>query len=122
MLLIEDDFALRANLAELLMQQGYVVECSADGAEAIRRLSRGPLPGAIVVDIMLPRMNGMKFREAQLRESMLRDIPTIAVTSTPDLSPLEGLGFAAVFKKPLDLDSLIDSLADVCADGRSTTT
>jgi two-component system response regulator MprA len=113
LLLIEDDFALRAHLAELLMQEGYYVGCAADGEEAIRRLQREPLPAAILLDIMLPRVNGVAFREAQIRTSGLRSIPTIAITSVKDIE-LEALGFAAVFKKPLDFDAFTRTLARVC--------
>jgi len=114
LLLIEDDFALRAHLAELLMQEGYYVGCAADGEEAIRRLQREPLPAAILLDIMLPRVNGVAFREAQIRTSGLRSIPTIAVTSIKDSDHLGKLGFAAVLKKPLDFDLLTRTLARVC--------
>jgi two-component system, chemotaxis family, chemotaxis protein CheY len=114
LLLVEDDFALRAHLAELLMQEGYYVGCAADGAEAIRRLQREPLPAAILLDIMLPRVNGVAFREAQMRSSGLRSIPTIAITSIQDNEYLQTLGFAAVFKKPIDFDTLTRTLARVC--------
>ena len=114
LLLIEDDFALRAHLAELLMQEGYYVGCAADGEEAIRRLQREPLPAAILLDIMLPRVTGVAFREAQMRTSGLRSIPTIAITSIKDSDHLQKLGFAAVFKKPLDFDTLTRTLARVC--------
>jgi two-component system response regulator MprA len=114
LLLIEDDFALRAHLAELLMQEGYYVGCAADGEEAIRRLQREPLPAAILLDIMLPRVNGVAFREAQMRTSALRSIPTIAITSIVDSGQLTALEFAAVFKKPIDFDTLTRTLARVC--------
>ncbi len=114
LLLIEDDFTLRAHLAELLMQDGYYVGCAADGEEAIRRLQREPLPAAILLDIMLPRVSGVAFREAQMRTSGLRSIPTIAITSIKDSDHLEKLGFAAVLKKPLDFDLLTRTLARVC--------
>ncbi len=114
LLLVEDDFALRAHLAELLMQEGYYVGCAADGAEALRRLQVEPLPSAILLDIMLPRVNGVVFREAQLRSSALRSIPTIAITSMKDMVDLDPLAFASVFKKPIDFDQLLDTLDNVC--------
>ncbi|HXJ20533.1 MAG TPA: response regulator [Polyangia bacterium] len=114
LLLIEDDFTLRAHLAELLMQEGYYVGCAADGEEAIRRLQREPLPAAILLDIMLPRVTGVAFREAQMRTSGLRSIPTIAITSIRDSELLQSLGFAAVFRKPIDFETLTQTLARVC--------
>ena len=114
LLLIEDDFALRAHLAELLMQEGYYVGCAADGSEAVRRLQREPLPAAILLDIMLPHVNGVEFREAQMRTSGLRSIPTIAITSMRDTGQLQSLGFAAILKKPIEFEALTKTLARVC--------
>ena len=82
-LLVEDDFTLRAYLAELLIQEGYDVVCAADGAEAVGRLQREPAPpAAILLDIMLPRMGGVSFRQLQMRSADLRDMPTVAMTGT----------------------------------------
>ncbi len=114
LLLIEDDFALRAHLSELLMQEGYYVGCAADGAEAVRRLQKEPLPDAILLDIVLPRMNGIAVRQAQLGSPALRAIPTIAITSLHDRTPMEGLDFAAVFRKPVDFDLLMRTLTRLC--------
>ncbi len=114
LLLVEDDFALRAHLAELLMQEGYYVGCAADGAEAVRRLQTEPLPDAILLDIVLPRMNGVAVRQAQLQSPSLRAIPTIAITSLQDRTPMEGLQFTAVFRKPVDFDLLMRTLTRIC--------
>lgn len=114
LMLIEDDFMLRANLAELLAAEGFLVTCAADGAEALARLEREPTPAAIVVDIMMPRMDGMSFRQAQLQSPLLRSVPTIAVTAARGLFDLDPLGFEAVLHKPLDFDSLVEALAKLC--------
>ncbi len=114
LLLIEDDFALRAHLAELLMQEGFYVGCAADGAEALRRLHIEPLPAVILLDIMLPRVNGLAFRAAQLRSTALRKIPTVVITSRKDLVELDELEFSAVFKKPIDFDQLVGALNQLC--------
>src|SRR3569623_3145443 len=64
LLLVEDDFMLRQDLAELLALEGYYVSSAADGIEALWRLERAPLPSAILLDLVLPKMNGISFREA----------------------------------------------------------
>ena len=114
LLLVDDDFILRAHLAELLMLEGYVVTCAADGAEALRRLTHEPLPSMILVDIMLPRMDGISFRQTQLRNPLLREVPTIAVTGTRNLDPLQAVGFTEILRKPLDYDRLTETLAKFC--------
>ncbi|HVT06970.1 MAG TPA: response regulator [Polyangia bacterium] len=114
-LLVEDDFTLRAYLAELLIQEGYDVVCAADGAEAIGRLQReAAAPAAILLDIMLPRMGGVSFRQVQLRSADLRDVPTLAMTGTSNAKELSKLQFDAVLRKPIDLDRLVDMLAKFC--------
>ena len=116
--LIEDDFALRANLAELLMQHGYEVVCAADGAEALRRLEHEPHLAGILLDIVLPHLDGVAFRRVQLRSSGFLGIPTIAMTSMKDLSRLDGLNFSKIINKPIDFDGLLHALDEICGDDK----
>jgi two-component system response regulator MprA len=113
-MLVEDDFILRAHLAELLMLEGYEVTCAADGAEALRRLQTDPPPSVIVVDILMPRLNGIAFRKLQLETPGLREIPTVALTSLADIDTDADLRFADFIKKPLVLDRLLQTLARLC--------
>ncbi|MFL5304367.1 MAG: response regulator [Polyangia bacterium] len=110
-LLIEDDFMLRQHMAELLTEEGYHVSSAADGADALLILEREPLPAAIILDIVLPRMSGLTFREVQLESPMLRNIPTIVVSATTKRLDLESLGFAAIIPKPAPFDKLAEALA-----------
>jgi len=114
LLFVEDDFVLRASLSELLIQEGYDVSCAADGAEALARLEREPLPAAIVLDVVLPRMSGLSFRQEQLRSPAFRDIPTIAFTAIRNAAELGALGFHAVISKPTSFDRLFQILASIC--------
>jgi CheY-like chemotaxis protein len=114
-LLVEDDFTLRAYLAELLIQEGYDVVCAADGAEAVGRLRGEPAPpAAILLDIMLPRMGGVSFRQLQLRWAELQGVPTLAMTGTSNAKELSPLRFDAVMRKPIDIDQLMNMLAKFC--------
>jgi CheY-like chemotaxis protein len=113
LMVVEDDFVLRTHLAELLTSEGFEVACAADGAEALWRLEREPTPTAILLDIVLPRMDGVSFRQEQLRSPELRAIPTIAVTATRDRPELESLEFHAVIRKPTSVDQLLALLADL---------
>ncbi len=114
LMLVDDDFILRANVAELLMLEGYNVTCAADGAEALRRLEHEPLPCLILLDIMLPHMDGTTFRKRQLQSPALRDVPTIAMTATPDLGELRALGFSEILKKPVSFDRLTETIDTLC--------
>lgn len=114
LMLVEDDFMLRAHMSELLASEGYLVSCAADGAEALARLEREPAPAAIVLDIVMPRMNGVSFREAQLQSPSLREIPTIAVTALHGAADVQSLGFEDVLAKPVQFDRLVEALARLC--------
>jgi len=113
-MLVEDDFMLRAHMSELLASEGYLVSCAADGAEALDRLEREPPPVAIVLDIVMPRMNGVSFREAQLQSPTLREIPTIAVTALHGAADVRSLGFEDIIAKPVQFDRLVEALAKLC--------
>jgi CheY-like chemotaxis protein len=63
---------------------------------------------------VLPRMNGIAVRQAQLQSPSLRAIPTVAITSLQDRTPMEGLEFTAVFRKPVDFDLLMRTLTRIC--------
>ncbi len=114
LMLVEDDFMLRAHMSELLAAEGYLVSCAADGAEALARLDREPPPAAIVLDIVMPKMNGVSFREAQLESPALREIPTIAVTALAGAPDVRGLGFEEVLQKPVQFARLVEALAKLC--------
>lgn len=81
-LLVEDDDAIRESLAEGLRESGLEVAVAEHGREALDLLRTGPLPSAIVLDLMLPVMDGWDFRHEQLRDPSLRDIPVVVVTAT----------------------------------------
>ncbi len=114
LMLVEDDFMLRAHMSELLAAEGYLVSCAADGVEALERLDREPPPAAIVLDIVMPKMNGLSFREVQLQSPTLREIPTIAVTALAGAPDVRGLGFEEILQKPVHFDRLVEALAKLC--------
>jgi len=64
-LLVEDDFAVRRTLAEVLIDEGYDVDCAANGAEAILSLGSSPRPRVIILDLWMPYMDGLEFRALQ---------------------------------------------------------
>lgn len=107
-LLVEDDFVLRSSLSELLMAEGYRVECCADGREAFRRLHNPPKPDLIMLDIMLPHLDGFELRALQRRSPFIANIPVVVI-SAHDLDPaaVKELGLPPPFRKPLDIDALL---------------
>src|SRR5512140_1028000 len=70
-LLVEDDPDGRACMSALLELEGYTVVTAVDGAEALERLRNGLQPGLIVLDLMMPGMDGFQFRREQLQDPRL---------------------------------------------------
>jgi len=109
-LIVEDDFVLRSAVAELLTAEGYDVECAADGLEALIRLDSSPRkPSVILLDITMPRMDGVRFRDLQKSLPGIAGIPVIAVTGAAkaERSGFDRRDFHDTFFKPLDVRSLL---------------
>jgi two-component system, NtrC family, sensor kinase len=84
-LLVEDDPEVLESLANLLGEQGYQVATAYHGRQALEKLASAPAPDVIVLDLMMPVMNGWEFRAAQRADPALADIPVVAITA--DNSP-----------------------------------
>ena len=111
-LIIEDDPDLRDALRELLSGEGYCVTTAADGSEGLARIGAPPRPGVILLDLMLPRMDGFEFRVRQLEDPELAGIPVIVFSGGGDVEQkVARLGVAASLMKPLDFEALLDCVA-----------
>jgi len=115
-LLVEDDFMLRGSLATVLGAEGYRVESEANALDALRRLERPPKPSLILLDIMLPYMDGLEFRALQRNMRHAADIPVIVITAVgirPEIAA--DLDLVHAFSKPLDRPRLLAAIRKYCA-------
>jgi CheY-like chemotaxis protein len=81
-LIVDDDFDVREALADLLVDEGLSVVTAADGAEAIKLLRTLHVPPSIILlDLMMPVMNGYAFLEEQRRDPALSSIPVAVITA-----------------------------------------
>jgi two-component system, chemotaxis family, chemotaxis protein CheY len=80
-MIIDDDSDLVCDLSELLESEGYEVATASDGVDALNQLRQGLRPSAILLDLMMPRMDGWDFRHEQMRDAELKEIPTIVLTA-----------------------------------------
>jgi CheY-like chemotaxis protein len=108
-LVVEDERDIRETEAEVLESEGYEVCTASDGCEALRRAHEA-LPKVILLDLMMPRMNGWQFREAQLKDPELAPVPVIVISAVP---PPTGVNPAAHLSKPFDLSVLLDTVERV---------
>jgi CheY-like chemotaxis protein len=113
-LLVEDDLDVRTSLAEALSELGYVVDEAGNGVEALERLRSSPRPDVILLDLMMPLMDGWTFRALQLEDPLLASIPVVVLSaSLPPGIPMADLSVDGVLEKPFGLDRLADALGRV---------
>jgi len=108
-LIVEDDADLREMMAQLLMLEGFSVETAANGREALRYLESGDgaRPHLILLDLMMPVMDGWEFRRRQLADARSAGIPVVVLSALDQTRAVDIHG-AAFLKKPLDFGRLID--------------
>lgn len=111
-LVVEDDDAIALVLEDLLAGEGYAVGRAANGAAALSMLSVFQ-PDVIVLDLMMPVLDGWGFRAAQreLAPELAR-IPVVVLSGARDaMSAGNDLGATAVVVKPFALEALLDAIA-----------
>jgi CheY-like chemotaxis protein len=114
-LIVEDDADLREMMAQLLMLEGYGTATVPNGREALRYLHEGEVPKVILLDLMMPVMDGWEFRRRQQADPdrHLADLPVI-VLSALDQQRGSNLDASAFLKKPLDFDRLLELVRQYC--------
>jgi len=106
-LVVEDDPDARETMAIILETEGYTVRTAADGEEALDRLRDPDRPGLVLLDLMLPVMDGFEFRVRQMEDPALASIPVIVCSCGADLErKAAGLGATACLRKPIDPEDL----------------
>jgi CheY-like chemotaxis protein len=112
-LLVEDDDETRVALRALLEDEGFEVEVAEDGSEGVR-LARSKVPDAIVMDLVLPVLNGLDAAVELRREERTAEIPLIAMTASwlgSAVERLRAVGFNGALRKPFSPRDLLDELA-----------
>jgi len=114
-LIVEDDRDIRECLEDVLREVGYAPAAAANGVEALEHLRTSDVPAAIILDLMMPVMDGRDFRAVQLNDERLRAIPTILLTAhAKPADAMIGMGDVIFLAKPVDLDRLLATIARAC--------
>ena len=112
-LVLEDDEGIRESLCLALELEGYSVKARTNGAEGLRALSEAPLPCLILLDLMMPVMDGWSFVEALRRNLSLASIPIVVVSAFSDKT--DGMPLVRnVLRKPVDLGMLLHVVRQYC--------
>jgi two-component system chemotaxis response regulator CheY len=124
--IIEDDTTIRELLVELLESENYFILSAKNGQEAIDQLrSMQRLPDLLLLDLMMPIKDGIGFREDQVKDSRLKNIPTLLMSADSDIEAKKvKMGIKSHLKKPLDIEVLLAvikaHLFDLPQDSRTT--
>ena len=127
-LLVEDDRDTREVLRLILESDGMIVTPASDGFDALARLEEirrhdSHAPAAIVLDYMMPRCSGAQFRERQLANPAVADVPVILVSAISDLRRrVAQLRPFAVLQKPVEPEHLIATVRDAAGSYLATQT
>ena len=109
-LVVDDDAGIRSIVAELLEDEGYTVDTADDGAQALQRAREAP-PAAILLDLMMPVLDGWGFVEACRQQGICVGVPVVVMSAAHGLHAMtEWLlqrGVRAVVTKPFDATALI---------------
>jgi len=118
-LVVDDEPTIRELVAEALREAGYWVDTAAHGAEALQLMHAGPPPHAIVLDLMMPRLDGTGFVELMRLNPRLASVPVVLVTAAYG-APMaaERIGARACITKPFELDHLVEAVDTIIGDSR----
>ena len=111
-LVVDDDRGAMEALSDILEYEGYHVQRAQNGLQALEYLqSTRPCPNLIVLDLLMPVMDGWEFRMRQKQNPDLAKIPVLVVTA---IGATAGIDAVSVLRKPVDIDALLRTVARYC--------
>ena len=116
LMIIDDDDDIRDTVVQVLSDEGYRVSAARHGEDALEQLrAADALPDLILLDLRMPVMDGATFRQEQLADPRLRDVPVIVLsadaTAAQQTATMQARGH---LKKPVNLDTLLAAITAVC--------
>lgn len=113
-MIVEDDRDTREMLGRFLELEGYEVHTAANGQLALDALRRDREPCVIILDLMMPVMNGWQFREEQTRDPRFSRIPVVVVTAAGPRDDIPAITADGWLSKPVDFDRLLETIVPLC--------
>ena len=110
-LLVDDDLDIREILPETLADMGFEVVTAANGLEALTMVGRMPVrPSVILLDLMMPVMDGYRFLEERTKTPELASIPVAIITAGNGIDKARIGDHAPIIRKPFDVPRLVSVL------------
>jgi CheY-like chemotaxis protein len=113
---VEDSKDIRDLIVLLYQSEGYVAESACDGKEALEKLrARSELPAVILLDLMMPGMDGIQFRIEQEKDTRLMNVPVLVMTadSNAEIKALK-VGAKGYLRKPVSVETLLQVAEKYC--------
>lgn len=113
-LVVDDDPSIRESLTEVLSSEGYRVLEAADGVEALRRIEGLEERCVVLLDLAMPRMNGLEVLSELSRRQSAGRLPVLVMSANAHPRELEFPQVVALLRKPFELDELL-RWVEVCS-------
>lgn len=112
-LVVEDNDDVREMMAVTLELEGYAVSTAINGRDALNKLQTGDKPSLILLDLMMPVMNGWEFQRARENDPVLKQVPVVVVSAATS-EQMHQTDADAYLPKPLDMDELLLVIGTFC--------
>jgi CheY-like chemotaxis protein len=112
-LVVDDNRDLCETLVSILADFGYSANTAANGLEALKALKRGPAPCLVLLDLMMPVMDGYTFLEERRRDPQLSGIPVVIITAGAHVDPGRAHD-ARILTKPIRTEALMAIVSEIC--------
>ena len=114
--IIEDSLDFQLLLQTIFRREGYNVDCASNGQDALVSLrAKTDLPCVILLDIMMPVMDGFEFRAQQKQDPRLASIPVVVMTAHGDIQSTKAkAGVRDIIRKPSDVQTFLKVVGDAC--------
>jgi CheY-like chemotaxis protein len=114
-LVVEDDVDIQEALTQILENEGYRVTSADNGLNAMTYLRSSSPPCLILLDLMMPIMDGWQFRSEQKKDPQLARIPIVVLSAHGSVPQHAAALEAAMYlKKPIDLELLLETVKRFC--------
>lgn len=114
-LVVDDEPAIRQLLDDLLSAEGHAVLSATDGRNALDQLQSGARPCVILLDLMMPLLDGWQTAEQLRRDPELRSIPFAVIAANPRYeADAYRIGAAAWLGKPVEISTLLETVDHLC--------
>ena len=114
-LIVDDDPDIRDAVGECLRYEGYDVHSAADGRDALDRLEYGLRPAVILLDLMMPVLNGFDVLEALKSRPEWKSIPVVIVSANRGYEAEDLSGAVSILRKPVNVDRLLAAVEHAVA-------